>query len=190
MHHRSRSVGSHQIVDQAERDGNRRQRVCLSALSICGLSGLAMIETLPTATARSDLSFSAVALAACRQEIVGQSRNIWGEHCLECACPHCYRACGFCTPPRGSALPTFRGWYADRRRHWRLPPESSPISSPGQARASQGNPRSSHWRASRGCTPRMLVTPAHSRHRSAAILLPTPTSPCSPARSPSKPSER
>jgi hypothetical protein len=57
-----------------------------------------MIETLPTATARSDLSFSAVALAAFRQEIVGQSRIIWGEHCLECACPHCYRACGFCTP--------------------------------------------------------------------------------------------
>ena len=57
-----------------------------------------MIENSPTATARSDLSFSAVALAAFRQEIVGQSRIIWGEHCLECACPHCYRACGFCTP--------------------------------------------------------------------------------------------
>ena len=62
-----------------------------------------MIETLPTATARSDLSFSAVARAAFWQEIVGQSRMIWGGHCLECACPQLLSGLRVLHPPRDVA---------------------------------------------------------------------------------------
>jgi FkbH-like protein len=60
-----------------------------------------MIETLATPAARSDLRVSPKALAgfaAFQQEIVGQSRIVWGEHCSECAYPHCYQACAFYTP--------------------------------------------------------------------------------------------
>jgi FkbH-like protein len=62
---------------------------------------MAMIETLPIPIARSDLRVSAVALtgfAGFQQEIVGQSRIVWSEHCSECAYPYCYKACAFYTP--------------------------------------------------------------------------------------------
>ena len=60
-----------------------------------------MRETVQTEGKRHKLSFAAdllQRLLALDRAVARRTRIVWGEHCTECAWPHCYSTCSFYTP--------------------------------------------------------------------------------------------
>src|ERR1700722_10600790 len=88
-------------ASRGETDNARGEQSNADAASPCRRRpGAAMIETLPTRSATSDIVVSAEALmgfSAFQDRLLGQSQIVWGEHCSECAYPKCYETCAFYT---------------------------------------------------------------------------------------------